>query len=381
MADLTLDSVTKIYRPRGRAAIRAVSGLDMTVGDGEIIALLGSSGCGKTSTLRMIAGFETISEGSITLGGRRLNELRPAQRDVAMAFEGYSLYPPLTVRDNIAFALLRERAPRAEVARKVDEIASLLEIEGSLGRYPATISSGHQQRASLARALIRPAALHLLDEPMSQLEPQVRAVLRARIKEWLKDRGMTAVVVTHDQTDAIALADRIAVMEASRLMQFASPAELRERPANLFVAGFIGEPPMNLVEAEVAAVDGRPRIVSAAAGSALAFDLPALEGPEAPRPGQRVWLGLSPRHLTVGRGPHKARVVANQWLGDQTHLALEVGKGPEALPLIAVGAGMLDAEVGEQVIFEVEPRGLHLFDRDEGAALYHGSDLGWGEAA
>src|SRR5690606_38851118 len=145
---------------------------------------------------------ETVSDGRITLGGRLLNTLRPAERNVAMAFEGYSLYPPLTVRDNIAFALLRERKPRAEAARKVAEIAALLEIEPSLDRYPGTISSGHQQRASLARALIRPAALHLLDEPMSQLEQQVRAILRARIKEWLKDRGMTAVVVTHDQTDA-----------------------------------------------------------------------------------------------------------------------------------------------------------------------------------
>ncbi|SMF21904.1 carbohydrate ABC transporter ATP-binding protein, CUT1 family [Tistlia consotensis] len=374
MADLTLDSVTKIYRPRGREPVRAVSGLDMAIADGEIVALLGSSGCGKTSTLRMVAGFETVSEGSISLGGRRLNALRPAQRNVAMAFEGYSLYPPLTVRDNVAFALLRERAPRAEVASKVAEVAELLEIEGSLDRYPATISSGHQQRASLARALIRPAALHLLDEPMSQLEPQVRAVLRARIKEWLKDRGMTAVLVTHDQTDAIALADRIAVMEASRLMQFGTPAELRERPANLFVAGFVGEPPMNLVEAEVVAGDGRPRVV--AADGLLTLELPALNGPLAPRPGQRVWLGLSPRHLAVGRGPQRARVVANQWLGDQTHLALELGDGAAALPLIAVAAGMLEAEPGESVAFEVEPRGLHLFDHEDDTALYHGSPDG-----
>ncbi|MPZ12435.1 MAG: ATP-binding cassette domain-containing protein [Kiloniellaceae bacterium] len=366
MADLMLNSVTKIYRPRGREAVRAVSGLDMAVGDGEIIALLGSSGCGKTSTLRMITGFEAVSEGSISLGGRRLNELRPAERNVAMAFEGYSLYPPLTVRDNVAFALLRERAPREEVVRKVAEVAELVGIADSLDRFPSTISSGQQQRASLARALIRPAALHLLDEPMSQLEPQVRAILRARIKEWLKDRGMTAVVVTHDQTDAIALADRIAVMEASRLMQFATPAELRERPANLFVASFIGEPPMNLIEAEVAVGASGPRVVAPAAGSALTLDLPQTAALPA---GHRVWLGLSPRHLAVGQGPHRAEVMVNQWLGDQTHLALEI----DGLPLTAVAAGMVDAVPGEVVPFAVEPRGIHLFDCAEGAAIYHGS--------
>lgn len=365
MADLTLDSVTKIYRPRGREAVRAVSELDMQITDGEIIALLGSSGCGKTSTLRMITGFEAVSEGSITLEGRRLNELRPAERNVAMAFEGYSLYPPLTVRDNVAFALLRERAPREEVARKVAEVAELVGIEEVLERFPSNISSGHQQRASLARALVRPAALHLLDEPMSQLEPQVRAVLRARIKEWLKDRGMTAVVVTHDQTDAIALADRIAVMEASRLMQFATPAELRERPANLFVAGFIGEPPMNLVEAEVVDGGSSPRVIAQAAGPALTLDLPQAAGLP---PGQKLWLGLSPRYLSVGQGPHCAEVVVNQWLGDQTHLALEV----EGLALTAVSTEAVDAVPGEVVPFTVEPRGMHLFDRKNGQAIYHG---------
>ena len=188
MARLRLDDLTKIYGPR-RGGLVAVDRLNLDLGDGEVMALLGSSGCGKTSTLRMIAGFEEVTDGSIRLGERAIHTLAPAEREVAMAFEGYSLYPPLTVRDNIAFALLRDRVPKAEVAQKVGAIADLLEIGEVLERHPITIASGQQQRASLARALVRRADLYLLDEPMSQLEPRLRAVLRARIKDWLNSRA------------------------------------------------------------------------------------------------------------------------------------------------------------------------------------------------
>ncbi|MGH6945072.1 MAG: ABC transporter ATP-binding protein, partial [Geminicoccaceae bacterium] len=202
MATLTLDHVSKVYGPRGANGVRAVDRVDMTIDDGEIVGLLGSSGCGKTSTLRMIAGFESVTEGRIRIGERVINDLPPAGRNVAMAFEGYALYPPLRIRDNIGFALLRDREPRAEVADRVRRIAELLEITDILERYPPTISAGQQQRTSLARALIRKADVFLLDEPMSQLEPQLRAVLRARIKDWLIRRRMTTVFVTHDQTEA-----------------------------------------------------------------------------------------------------------------------------------------------------------------------------------
>ena len=251
MASLVLEQVTKIYRPRRKEPVLAVDHVDLAIDDGEIVGLLGSSGCGKTSTLRMIAGFEDVSEGTIRLGERAIERLPPARRGVAMAFEGYALYPPLRVRDNIAFALLRERRPRAEVDKVVSEVAELLDITSILDRHPPTISAGQQQRTSLARALVRKADASLLDEPMSQLEPQLRAILRARIKDYLIANRMTTVFVTHDQTEAIALADRIAVMEKGVLQQYAPPAELKERPANLFVASFIGEPPMNIVKATV----------------------------------------------------------------------------------------------------------------------------------
>lgn len=246
MATLNLEEVTKVYRRRGAEPVRAVDAVSMAIDDGEIVALLGSSGCGKTSTLRMIAGFESVTDGTIRVGEKAIQGLRPADRGVAMAFEGYALYPPLRIADNIGFGLLRQRRPRAEIERQVREIAELLEIEGILERYPPTISGGQQQRVSLARALVRPAAVYLLDEPMSQLEPQLRAILRARIKDYLIERRMTTVFVTHDQTEAVALADRIAVMEQGVLQQLGTPADLKDRPANLFVASFIGEPPMNL---------------------------------------------------------------------------------------------------------------------------------------
>ena len=264
-AALSIKSVDKIYAGRGKGPVHAVKNLDMDVQRGEIVALLGSSGCGKTSTLRMIAGFEEVTHGDIVLEGRRVNQMPPARRKVAMAFEGYSLYPPLTVRDNIAFALKGARTSAKDAQRSVAEVAHILEIEGILDRYPSSISGGEQQRASLARALVRQADLYLLDEPMGQLEPRLRAVLRGRLKSLLVDRRMTAIFVTHDQTEANALADRVAVMEGGVLQQFASQKDLRERPANLFVATFVGEPPMNVFESKVVnndrvcfSIDGGP---------------------------------------------------------------------------------------------------------------------------
>src|SRR5260221_4441333 len=287
MATLTLGRVSKIFGARRREPVHAVIDVSMAIQDGEIVGLLGSSGCGKTSTLRMIAGFEEVSQGVIRLGSRVLNTLRPAERNVAMAFEGYALYPPLTLRDNIGFSLLRDRGARATADGRVRQIAELLEIADILDRYPPTISGGQQQRTSLARALVRSADLFLLDEPMSQLDPQLRAILRARIKDYLIEHRMTTVFVTHDQTEALALADRIAVMEAGVLQQLATPHELRDRPANLFVAAFIGEPPMNIVDVRVERGPAGPRLIaeSPAGGDASATALPgAGPGEKLPEP-------------------------------------------------------------------------------------------------
>lgn len=368
MATLTLDKVSKIYGSRRGEPVLAVDAVDMAIGDGEIVGLLGSSGCGKTSTLRMIAGFEDVTKGEIRVGSRTINDALPAERNIAMAFEGYALYPPLRVRDNIGFALLRDRQPRAEVEKKVKEIAGLLEIESALDRYPPTISAGQQQRTSLARALIRNADVFLLDEPMSQLEPQLRAVLRARIKDWLITRKMTTVFVTHDQTEAIALADRIAVMEQGVLQQFASPEELKERPANLFVASFIGEPPMNLFRAEP---DGEGGLIVLDDRRGKSFRLDFASGIEGIAPGTPVHLGIRPHRLRLGYGPGaiSGTVVSYSWLGDQTHIGLEFG----GTGCILVADGEVVVRVGEIVPLRVPLGAIHLFDAASGKALFHGS--------
>jgi multiple sugar transport system ATP-binding protein len=365
---LSIESVDKIYNRRGKSPVHAVKALDMTVERGEIVALLGSSGCGKTSTLRMIAGFESVTKGAITLAGRRIDQLPPARRNVAMAFEGYSLYPPLTVRDNVGFALKSARMGQADRQRAVAEIAALLEIESVLDRYPSSISAGQQQRASLARALVRQADLYLLDEPMGQLEPQLRAVLRGRLKSLLVERGMTSIFVTHDQTEANALADRIAVMEGGVLQQFASQKDLKERPTNLFVATFIGEPPMNVFDASVRrdaggfgfAIDQGPTI--AVPASAMA---PAVRDEVGRR--ERIKLGIRPHDVQLESGPFRARVLSNQWLGDQTHVASEVaGK-----TLVAVSYQRVAARVGAEIPFSLAPRNLHVFDATTGEAVTH----------
>jgi multiple sugar transport system ATP-binding protein len=369
MADLALDNVSKIYRPRGKTPVEAVKNVRLEVKDGEIVALLGSSGCGKTSMLRMIAGFEAVTSGAIRIGGREIHELAPARRNVAMAFEGYSLYPPLKVKENIGFALLRERKATADIDRRVSEIAQLLEITDILDRYPTVISAGQQQRTSLARALIRRATVSLLDEPMSQLEPQLRAILRARLKDYLIAHKMTTVFVTHDQTEAIALADRIAVMEKGELQQFGTPAGIKQNPSNLFVASFIGEPPMNIFDATLRIAGTALSVQALSPSGGPAFDL------EAPLPQQmhaagKVRIGIRPHMIEMGGAPAHAtgRVVTNHWLGDQSHICFDIG----GCPVVGVTDRPIAAAPGEALPVRFPPEAIHLFDAENGRALAHG---------
>lgn len=369
---LSLDSVDKIYHPGSRNAVHAVKALNLAVDAGEIVALLGSSGCGKTSTLRMIAGFETVTAGSVRVDNKAIHELAPAKRGVAMAFEGYSLYPPLSVRENIGFALQSQRVAAHEIRQRVDAIAQLLEIDTILDRYPSSISGGEQQRASLARALVRDAKLHLLDEPMGQLEPQLRALLRGRIKHYVKERDLTVILVTHDQTEANALADRIAVMEDGSLMQFASPEVLRERPANLFTGTFIGEPPMNVLRADVSDHDGQ-----------IVFSLSATDHLQYPRETFAIELRdrlLQARQIDVGVRPHavkpseqglRVQISANQWLGDQSHLAASVADHA----LVSVTHERVHAKPNDYLNVALEAKDLHLFDIDSGEVIAHGTQM------
>ncbi|BDG01424.1 ABC transporter ATP-binding protein [Anaeromyxobacter oryzae] len=378
MASLTLDRVTKVYQQKDLPPTRAVKDFSLSVKDGEIIGLVGSSGCGKTSTLRMIAGLESVTEGTIRVGDRPIHHLKAAERNVAMAFEGYALYPPLRVSDNIAFSLLRGRMPKEKASERVRMIADLLEISDILPLYPPNLSGGQQQRVSLARALVRDADVFLLDEPMSQLEPHLRAKLRARIKDYLIEHKMTSVFVTHDQTEAMALADRIAVMSEGVLQQLGSPVELKERPTNLFVASFIGEPTMNLLKGQTADDGGTLQVVVEDEQGRRAFAIPLPPGARGRVPnGKRVHVGLRPHKLIVGETNGRSvprvygTVVSNQWLGDQTYVGIEIG----GCLVLAVADQHVKATVDTQVALGLAPEALHLFDVESEIALLHGGDV------
>jgi multiple sugar transport system ATP-binding protein len=368
--ELVIEHLDKVYRSRGKQPVVAVKDLNLDIRRGEIVALLGSSGCGKTSTLRMIAGFEEVSGGAIRLDGSPIHDLPPARRGVAMAFEAYSLYPPLTIRENIAFALKSARLPASEVKRRVDEIAELLEISDILENYPSLVSGGQQQRAGLGRALVRNAKLCLLDEPMGQLEPQLRAILRGRLKHYLRTHANTTILVTHDQTEANALADRIAVMEGGELLQYATPADLKQRPANLFVGAFIGEPPMNLVSARVGSDGDMVRFTLDEGRADIAF--PQGEIARAVRDRLlalgAVTIGIRPHALRIGEGPIKARVSSCQWLGDQTHVAAELG----AMTVVSVSHQHLRLAAGQEIALSIRAADLHFFDSTTGRAIAHG---------
>lgn len=371
MGELVLSKVDKVYQSK-KKTVHAVKSFDLTVKPGEIVALLGSSGCGKTSTLRMIAGFEEVTSGSITLDGRPIHTLPPSQRGVAMAFEAYSLYPPLTIGENIAFALKSAKLSAAQQETLVRNIAEMLEISGILNRYPSSVSGGQQQRASLGRALVRKAGLYLLDEPMGQLEPQLRAILRGRIKHYLRENNCTTILVTHDQTEANALADRIAVMEGGVLQQFATPAELKARPANLFTGAFIGEPPMNLFDAKVIA-DSQTIRFDIEGG--VSFGYPASEFSadvqKLLRGRKEVALGIRPHAFHIGDGPIRGNVISSQWLGDQTHVAVDVG----GRTVVSVSHTRIAERPGSEIGLSAAADDLHLFDAESGRAIAHGGSL------
>lgn len=369
MANLVLSNVNKIYRPRRKAAVHAVKSLDLTVNDGEIVALLGSSGCGKTSILRMIAGFEVVTEGSITLGNRTIHDLPPSARNVAMAFEAYSLYPPLTIGDNMAFALKAAKLSAVESNTKVKDMAAMLEISGILGKYPVNVSGGQQQRASLGRALVRKADLYLLDEPMGQLEPQLRAILRGRMKHYLRENKCTSILVTHDQTEANALADRIAVMEAGMLQQYATPAELKARPSNLFTGTFIGEPPMNVLSATIETTSKQVTF-KIEGGSELRYPPGEISADvtKALKNRNTITLGIRPHAVYAGQGSIKGKVIACQWLGDQTHVAVDVG----GRTIVSVSTEKVTLKTGVDISLNIGAHDLHIFDPESGEALSHG---------
>ncbi len=248
MAEIGLAGLEKVY-PDGT---RAVEGLDLEIGDSEFVVFVGPSGCGKTSVLRMVAGLEEITEGEIRIGGKVVNDLLPGDRDIAMVFQNYALYPHMDVFDNMAFGLRQRKMPKAEIERRVTEASRTLGLEETLRKKPRTLSGGQRQRVAMGRAIVREPQAFLMDEPLSNLDAKLRVEMRAEILRIQRDLAVTTIYVTHDQTEAMTMGDRVVVMRRGVLQQVASPQQLYERPVNLFVAEFIGSPAMNLVEAELA---------------------------------------------------------------------------------------------------------------------------------
>ncbi|MGH4024322.1 MAG: ABC transporter ATP-binding protein [Pseudonocardiaceae bacterium] len=287
MAEIVLDSVTKRF-PDGALA---VSEVDLEIGDGEFVILVGPSGCGKSTTLNMIAGLEDITSGELRIGGQRVNEKAPKDRDIAMVFQSYALYPHMTVRDNIAFPLKLAKLDKQTIARKVDEAAGVLDLTQHLDRKPANLSGGQRQRVAMGRAIVRSPKAFLMDEPLSNLDAKLRVQMRTEVSRLQRRLGTTTVYVTHDQTEAMTLGDRVVVMRGGVVQQVGAPQQLYEHPANLFVAGFIGSPAMNFLPATVTD-DGLQTALGALPLTGRLRG--ALEAADAPR---EVIVGIRPEHF------------------------------------------------------------------------------------
>jgi ABC-type sugar transport system ATPase subunit len=358
-ASLALRGLAKRF-----GAVEAVKPLDLEVRGGELLVLLGPSGCGKSTVLRMIAGLEEPSAGEVVIDGRPVNELEPAERDVAMVFQSYALYPHMRVRDNLAFALRMRGATRAEVERRVRWAAGLLGLEELLDRRPGQLSGGQRQRVALGRALVREPAVFLFDEPLSNLDARLRLEMRDEIAALHRRLGTTMVFVTHDQVEAMSLGQRIAVLRAGELQQVGAPLEVYDRPANLFVARFIGSPPINTVEGVLGHDGGGPLFLA----GALTLAGPGREGGEDALEGPAV-LGIRPEGLVVTTADDPAAdlrtvVRRREALGSELLLHLD---GPEGEPWVARVAPTHSARVDEPVGVALDAERAHLFDGVTGA--------------
>jgi len=357
MARVELEHVDKVY-PGGT---HAIADCTLSVEDGEVIVIVGPSGCGKSTLLRLVAGLEDVTAGSLRIGERVVNDLRPQERNVAMVFQDYALYPYLSARGNLEFPLKMRRLAHEDVRRRVDGVARLLEIGALLDRLPKELSGGQRQRVAMGRALVREPSVFLLDEPLSNLDARLRVQVRAEIKDLQARTRTTMLYVTHDQVEAMTLGDRVAVLDRGRLQQVATPEEVYERPANAFVAGFIGNPPMNLFRTRLS-LEGQGRIALRLGGHAVPI-APADISEERLRGsvGGSLTAGIRPEALRLGDGSVRATVEHVEYLGHETlaHLAVE---GDEAVRLVARVQGMSRLGRGAAVSVGFDPARLHLFD-------------------
>jgi multiple sugar transport system ATP-binding protein len=366
VADVTCSHLAKTY-PDGT---RAVTDLSLAVADGELVVIVGPSGCGKSTVLRLVAGLETPTAGSVAIGGKAVDHLPPQRRDVAMVFQGYALYPHLTVAGNLAFPLKARGLAQDEVARRVAKTARMLALEPLLDRRPAALSGGERQRVAMGRALVRDPAVFLLDEPLSNLDAALRVRIRTEIAALQRRTGTTTLYVTHDQVEAMTLGDRVAVMERGRLCQVGTPRQVYDAPADTFVARFIGSPGMNLLAGRLRRGPGGPEVELDGMWLPLPQAVRARQpGIEAAAEGE-VIVGLRPEALAPeGPGPRlKGRVAAVERLGHAVLVHVAEAGGLDGAPVVARLPAEAAQAVGEPLELVADPEGLRLFGTG-GAAL------------
>lgn len=369
MAGLRIEHLYKRYDQTGNKKKEqldyAVKDLNLVAEQGEFVALLGPSGCGKTTTLRMTAGLEDITKGEIYIGDRLVNHLHPKDRKIGLAFEDYAMYPPLTVYDNIAFNLRAKGVSKAEIDKRVREIAPLMQCEDLLDKMPVKLSGGQKQRVNIARAIIRRPELLLMDEPLSHLDGKARQSMRTEIKRLIHDIKCTTVYVTHDQLEAMSLADKIAIISSGVLQQYGTPAEVYDDPANEFVASFIGEPPMNLLETTI--VGENDRFMFTFENSPLKIEVPKRYSGVVCH-GFRCKMGVRPMDVLIGNADStgsEVEVATFENLGDERRIGIRVGK--ELLMLITEEE--IRYRMGDILKLEVRGEKTHLFDLNTGERI------------
>lgn len=370
MAEIEFRQVCKVYDKK----VRAVEQLSFVCRNGDFFAILGPSGCGKTSSLRMLAGLEEISEGDVLIGGRRVNDLTPRERNVAMSFENYGLYPDFTIFDNIAYPLRIHKVPDGEIKEKVRAIAHKLRLTNVLSFKPAALSSGQKQRVSIARALVRNPDVTIMDEPLSHLDARMRSNMRSVIKRLHDQLGLTTIYVTHDQIEAMTMADKILIMDQGRMQQVGTPDEVYYYPVNLFVAGFIGTPQMNLVESTICGEGGR-----AAAVREGVFTVDVSRYGDHVQPGQKVTFGIRPHDVKVAHeelpGYTAGTVYVVEALGETTIISIKLG---DTILRSEQDGHLTEWHSDDRIYFHMDPGDIHLFDGESGLRirpLNEGKDL------
>jgi multiple sugar transport system ATP-binding protein len=366
MAQVTLSGLTKVYPGASEPALRS---LDLDIADGEFVCLVGPSGCGKTTALRMIAGLEEISAGTVTIGGRVVNQLPPRDRDIALVFQSYALYPHMTVAENMSFGLRLRKVPKADIDKAVREAAHILDLTGLLDRKPAQLSGGQRQRVALGRAIVREPAAFLMDEPLSNLDAKLRVQTRAEIARLHQRLDATMIYVTHDQVEAMTMADRIAVLNLGVLEQVGTPRQLYEDPDNLFVAGFIGSPAMNFIE--VSPAEEGDAVVLADRSGRLRMVLDEVRAAAVRKAGlASMTLGVRPEHLGIGEAMDtglslSATVDVVEFLGNDAHIHLSW----EGSDLVAILSAREPLKVGDTLSLRADTERVYLFDPTSGAAI------------